>query len=161
MFKILSFILFFLIGLESCSVNPIPIQQYCEKIETLVKNPILEDIILNWFDENFHNKLISDERDYYYGGMYVPGRYTYQKPFDWDILNFEKHNSTIKLIKILETERGSQILASVSSISIAERSRASILVQSTDSENFGLDKNNKFVREITDRLAVYCLDVDS
>jgi len=158
MFRILPIILFLFINLESCAANSF--LDYCESLEERIKQPKIAKELLFWFDEAFDDSLISYESDYYYGGRFVPGRFTYQNTFDWNLLGFEKRNGTIKLIKFNEIEKKSKTFAKVDSISIAERSRASILIQSKNFKNFGFKENNPAIRRVTDRLAIYCLDFD-
>ena len=83
--------------------------------------------------------------------------YTYKKSFDWDLIDFNDRVPLIKLINIKEVNNNSEVFAEVTSISLAERSRASILVQSDELKDYGLGENNQSIIKITNRVAVYCM----
>ena len=82
---------------------------YCKKlIETANKPNVSEQLVL-WFEENFKNKLISEKTDYRFGGLYVPGLYTYRKPFDWGLIDFNDRMPLVKLIDFKEVNNNSII----------------------------------------------------
>lgn len=157
MYKLFVILSFVLVCLPSCENNR---QPYCEKLVNKASNPEVSNKLINWFDENFKNKEILKNDEYIFGGLYVPGSYTYKKPFDWALIDFNERRPLVKLIDIEETDAGSEVFAIVNSISLAERSRVSILVQSNKFDDYGLGKDNQSIIKVTDRVAVYCYDTN-
>lgn len=155
MFKLFILFLLLLINMTSCAKYT---QLYCQKLEATVNEPQVRKELENWFDDNFANKLIS-KSEYRYGGIYVPGLYTYLGTFDWSILGFDENSSRIKLLGIHDDDIDSEGFVKVNKVFLGERSRAGILLKSDKSESYVLGTDQQYIKEVTDRIAILCIDV--
>lgn len=144
--------------LISCANNDkLEVDTYCESMKKVVEKDYNAQKLEDWFDQNFDNRIISKE-NYTFGGRYFPGLYTYEKSFEWNMINFDELESIIKIVKFDKIDTvGSRM--KVDSIALAENSRKNIMVKSAGSDSYGLGEDSRFIIDVTDRVAILCMDV--
>ena len=131
---------------------------YCENLQNKINNPKVLYKLEQWYDFNFTGKRLSNEK-YIFGGQFMPGSYTYKGQFDWNLINFDEKRAIIKIIKYSSIIRDEQKEIDVKSVSLAERSRMSIVIKSLDSIDYGVGTDKKFLIKVSERVAIFCMDV--
>jgi len=126
----------------------------CDRLKEILKTTSVETALIDWVDKNISNVITS--KRYSRSGGVVPGNYKVDINFNWRLLGLDGTHGGVRLVS---NRNDSRVLSidDVGSVSFADKSRLSVLVNIKPGSDFGKVYEHALFK-ISDRTAVYCLE---
>lgn len=130
---------------------------YCEHLHKTAEDPKIREELESWVYQNVAERNLL-RKDIEYHTRFVPGMYSFDGNFDWELLGFDQQRAKVNLVGPSPGDFTGNDVAHIKSVLFAERSRFGILVKLPESEDFGLGSDSQYLSAVASNISVLCMD---
>ena len=148
--------------LVSCVPNS---YKSCDQLVAIASKKEVASYLQEWAAKHVFNAEVPSAHVVMYGGR-APASYLYPIEshsigFDWRVLGYNPERQLrISLVGPMAADSMGPTITNVKSVFFSERSRYGILVKAPGASDYGVGTHGKFLKPISENIAVICIIAD-